>query len=110
MSPAPAPSAVNQSTKLTEDLGCAMNLVQDDESIFARLEKQPRIREPGPIGCGFEVEVERSRRVADDVERERRLAYLARTQQHDGGLTTQGGFNGTARVSFQHSCNFKPFL
>ena len=68
--------------------GRALDLVEDDQLVGVVGEVELRLRKPGPVGLGLQVEVH-GRPPFGDRQRQRRLADLPRPDQHHGGRLTQ---------------------
>ena len=73
-----APTLVDQSPEFGEEVGNAVDLVENDKAILVSAQEQARIREPGAVGPGLKVQVERIG-VLGNPQRQRRLPHLTRT-------------------------------
>ena len=100
-SPPFAPTFVDQSAKRLEQLGRAMDLVENDQPAGVGAEEQGCIGQLAPVGRGFEVEVDRGPTCADR-ERKRRLAYLSRSNQPHRGLPSEGLLGKHQRATRYH--------
>src|ERR1035438_4650397 len=101
MTPSMTTALVDETAQRLEQLGHAVNLVEDDEAVLIGPQEKRRIAELLAVLAGFKIEVKCARLLGDGM-RERRLANLPGPQEGYGGLTVQGFLNRaehTARVS-----------
>jgi hypothetical protein len=72
-----AANAVDQATKILEEVWKPMDLIEDHQLVFVRGNVELRFRELGSVRIGLEIEIDR-RPCLGYFERKRSLADLAR--------------------------------
>ena len=83
----------------------ALHLVDHDQAVGMGLEVHVRVGELGCIGRRLEVQVQRRRPIANQFQRQRRLADLARAEDRHGRELTQELLQEGQAVASVHPCN-----
>jgi hypothetical protein len=96
-------SAIDQAAQGGEQLGHALNLVENDEPVFVAGEERIRIGQFSPILAGFKIQVDR-RRFRGNRKGQRRLSDLARAGESYGGLPRQRIVDGGSRAAGNQPC------
>lgn len=100
-----APSRVDETAQVLEEIRCALYLVEDDEFVGVLRKVGLGVGEFGPIGVGLEIQVHGGALV-QEAARERGLADLARPQQYDRRHLSQCGVQRVLESSRNHRRNY----
>jgi hypothetical protein len=104
--PAPAtPAFVDEAAEHAEELRGALDLIEDDELVVVLREIELRLGQLRAVAFGFEIEVE-GRPILGDLESQRGLAGLSRTEQRHGRRFCEGGAEVCQEEPVDHPCNY----